>query len=160
MVGRPIDSARDGFFPSRCMGCGRKTSRASPRSAGCRSDAELAADLPCIGPARHLLRALGPRLFCGRAQGARSSENPTGSSGARLEEVRICFGKDFSVRDCAWVTRRTCQRESIAMPAARGLRVYNGFEPARTIKMRTMRITLEHKLADAVPRPPCGVRIK
>jgi ribonuclease T2 len=38
----------------------------------------------------------------------------------RIEEVRICFGKDFSVRDCAGVTRHTCQRESIAMPAVRG----------------------------------------
>ena len=38
----------------------------------------------------------------------------------RLSEVRVCMNKDFSFRDCAEVTRRTCKRDSIAMPAMRG----------------------------------------
>ena len=38
----------------------------------------------------------------------------------RLNEVRICMNKDFSFRDCAEVARRTCKRESVAMPAMRG----------------------------------------
>jgi ribonuclease T2 len=38
----------------------------------------------------------------------------------RLSEVRICLGKDFSFRDCAELTRRTCKRDKIAMPAVRG----------------------------------------
>ncbi len=38
----------------------------------------------------------------------------------RLNEVRICLGKDFSFRDCADVARRACKRDSIAMPAIRG----------------------------------------
>jgi ribonuclease T2 len=38
----------------------------------------------------------------------------------RLNEVRVCLGKDFSFRDCAEVTRRSCQRDRIAMPALRG----------------------------------------
>jgi ribonuclease T2 len=38
----------------------------------------------------------------------------------RLNEVRICLAKDFSFRDCAEVTRRSCRRERIAMPAMRG----------------------------------------
>ncbi len=38
----------------------------------------------------------------------------------RLNEVRICLGKDFSFRDCAEVTRRSCRRDRIAMPAVRG----------------------------------------
>ena len=38
----------------------------------------------------------------------------------RLNEVRICLGKDFSFRDCAEVTRRACRRDRITMPAMRG----------------------------------------
>jgi ribonuclease T2 len=38
----------------------------------------------------------------------------------RLSEVRVCLNKDFSFRDCAEVTRRTCRRDQIAMPAVRG----------------------------------------
>ena len=38
----------------------------------------------------------------------------------RLNEVRVCLGKDFAFRDCAEVTRRACRRDSIAMPAVRG----------------------------------------
>ena len=38
----------------------------------------------------------------------------------RLNEVRICLGKDFAFRDCAEVTRRACKRDRIAMPAIRG----------------------------------------
>jgi len=38
----------------------------------------------------------------------------------RLNEVRICLGKDFAFRDCAEVTRRACRRDRIAMPAVRG----------------------------------------
>ena len=38
----------------------------------------------------------------------------------RLNEVRICLGKDFAFRDCVEVTRRACRRDRIAMPAMRG----------------------------------------
>ena len=38
----------------------------------------------------------------------------------RLNEVRICLGKNFSFHDCAEVTRRAWRRDSIAMPAVRG----------------------------------------
>ena len=38
----------------------------------------------------------------------------------RLSEVRICLAKDFSFRDCAELTRRSCRRDQIAMPAVRG----------------------------------------
>ena len=38
----------------------------------------------------------------------------------RLNEVRVCLGKDFSFHDCAEVTRRACKRDKIAMPAVRG----------------------------------------
>ena len=38
----------------------------------------------------------------------------------RLSEVRICLGKDFSFRDCPEVTKRTCKRDRVAMPAMRG----------------------------------------
>lgn len=38
----------------------------------------------------------------------------------RLSEVRICMNKDFSFHDCPEVTRRTCKRDSVAMPAVRG----------------------------------------
>ena len=38
----------------------------------------------------------------------------------RLNEVRVCLGKDFSFHDCAEVTRRACRRDTIAMPAIRG----------------------------------------
>ena len=38
----------------------------------------------------------------------------------RLSEVRVCLGKDFSFRDCPEVTKRTCKRDRVAMPAMRG----------------------------------------
>jgi ribonuclease T2 len=38
----------------------------------------------------------------------------------RLNEVRVCLGKDFSFHECAEVTRRACKRDKIAMPAVRG----------------------------------------
>lgn len=38
----------------------------------------------------------------------------------RLNEVRICLAKDFSFRECSELTRRTCRRDKIAMPAVRG----------------------------------------
>jgi ribonuclease T2 len=38
----------------------------------------------------------------------------------RLNEVRVCLGKDFSFHDWAEVTRRACRRDRIAMPAVRG----------------------------------------
>jgi ribonuclease T2 len=54
--------------------------------------------------------------------------NPGLSSGSiavacdskRLNEVRVCLGKDFSFHGCAGVTRRACKREQISMPAVRG----------------------------------------
>jgi ribonuclease T2 len=38
----------------------------------------------------------------------------------RLNEIRVCLGKDFSFHECTEVTRRTCKRDKIAMPAVRG----------------------------------------
>jgi ribonuclease T2 len=38
----------------------------------------------------------------------------------RLNEVRVCLGRDFSFHECAEMTRRTCKRDTIAMPAVRG----------------------------------------
>ncbi len=38
----------------------------------------------------------------------------------RLSEVRVCLNKDFSFHVCAEVTRRSCKRDSVVMPAMRG----------------------------------------
>jgi ribonuclease T2 len=38
----------------------------------------------------------------------------------RLNEVRVCLGKDFSFHACAETARRACKRDKIAMPAVRG----------------------------------------
>jgi ribonuclease T2 len=38
----------------------------------------------------------------------------------RLSEVRVCLNKDYSFRDCAELTRRSCRRDKIVMPAVRG----------------------------------------
>jgi ribonuclease T2 len=38
----------------------------------------------------------------------------------RLNEVRVCLGRDFSFRDCGEGTNRACRRDKIAMPAVRG----------------------------------------
>ena len=38
----------------------------------------------------------------------------------RLSEVRVCLNKDFSFRGCPEVARRTCKRDSVALPAMRG----------------------------------------
>jgi ribonuclease T2 len=38
----------------------------------------------------------------------------------RLSEVRVCLAKDFSFHNCAELTRRTCRRDRISMPAVRG----------------------------------------
>ena len=38
----------------------------------------------------------------------------------RLSEVRVCLGKDLAFHDCPEVTRRSCTRDKIAMPAVRG----------------------------------------
>ena len=37
-----------------------------------------------------------------------------------LREVRICLTKDLEFRDCGEVDRRSCSRDSIAMPPVRG----------------------------------------
>ncbi len=38
----------------------------------------------------------------------------------RLSEIHICLGKDLSFHDCPEVTRRSCRRGRVAMPATRG----------------------------------------
>jgi ribonuclease T2 len=38
----------------------------------------------------------------------------------RLGEVRICMSKDLQFRDCPEVDRRTCRRDTVVMPPARG----------------------------------------
>jgi ribonuclease T2 len=38
----------------------------------------------------------------------------------RLNEVRICLGKELGFRDCAEVDRRACRRDKLTMPPVRG----------------------------------------
>ena len=38
----------------------------------------------------------------------------------RLTEVRICLSKELQFRDCPEVARRSCKREQLSMPPARG----------------------------------------
>src|ERR1039457_2770631 len=38
----------------------------------------------------------------------------------RLSEVRVCFTKDFSFRECSDVARRACKGDAIVLPAVRG----------------------------------------
>jgi ribonuclease T2 len=38
----------------------------------------------------------------------------------RVNEVRICLGKDFGFRGCAEVDRRACRRDKLVMPPSRG----------------------------------------
>jgi ribonuclease T2 len=38
----------------------------------------------------------------------------------RLTEIRICFGKDLKFRQCPEVARRSCRRDEVVMPPARG----------------------------------------
>lgn len=40
--------------------------------------------------------------------------------GKRLTEVRVCFAKDLSFRDCPEISRRACRLDRVAMPAVRG----------------------------------------
>lgn len=42
-----------------------------------------------------------------------------GCDNRRLQEVRICMGKDFGFRACPEVDRRTCRRERLIMPPVR-----------------------------------------
>ena len=37
----------------------------------------------------------------------------------RLNEVRICMGKDFKFRDCAEAEHRACRRDKLVMPPVR-----------------------------------------
>lgn len=39
---------------------------------------------------------------------------------SRLREVRICLTREFQFQDCPDVDRRTCRRERLSMPPARG----------------------------------------
>jgi ribonuclease T2 len=38
----------------------------------------------------------------------------------RLNEVRICLGKDLQFRECSEIARRACRRDTLVMPPARG----------------------------------------
>ncbi|MFN3657423.1 MAG: ribonuclease T2 family protein [Pseudolabrys sp.] len=38
----------------------------------------------------------------------------------RLTEIRICLTRDFSFRDCTEVSKRSCRRDKLVMPAVRG----------------------------------------
>jgi ribonuclease T2 len=38
----------------------------------------------------------------------------------RLTEVRICLSKDLKFRDCTEIARRSCKRDQVMMPPARG----------------------------------------
>jgi len=49
-----------------------------------------------------------------RAQFAISCDNK------RLTEIRFCLARDFSFRDCGEVTKRSCKRDKLVMPAVRG----------------------------------------
>jgi ribonuclease T2 len=45
----------------------------------------------------------------------------------RLTEIRVCLTREFSFRDCAEVTRRSCRLDKMAMPAIRvGARATDG----------------------------------
>ena len=41
-------------------------------------------------------------------------------SGRRLSEVRICMSRDLSFRGCEQLERRSCRRDQVVMPPARG----------------------------------------
>jgi ribonuclease T2 len=43
-----------------------------------------------------------------------------GCDSRRVNEVRICLGKDFGFRGCAEVDRRACRRDKLVMPPSRG----------------------------------------
>jgi ribonuclease T2 len=43
-----------------------------------------------------------------------------GCDSKRLQDVRVCLGKDFQFRACEQVDRRACRRERVEMPPARG----------------------------------------
>jgi ribonuclease T2 len=40
--------------------------------------------------------------------------------GKWLSEVRVCLNKDLTFRDCAELSRRSCRRDKVVMPAVRG----------------------------------------
>ena len=37
----------------------------------------------------------------------------------RLNEVRVCLGKDLKFQDCAEIDRRACRRDKLVMPPVR-----------------------------------------
>jgi ribonuclease T2 len=43
-----------------------------------------------------------------------------GCDAKRLTEVRLCLSKDLQFRDCPEVVKRSCNREQVIMPPARG----------------------------------------
>jgi ribonuclease T2 len=43
-----------------------------------------------------------------------------GCDAKRLTEVRLCLSKDLQFRDCPEVVKRSCNREQVTMPPARG----------------------------------------
>jgi ribonuclease T2 len=43
-----------------------------------------------------------------------------GCDAKRLTEVRLCLSKDLQFRDCPEVVKRSCDREQVTMPPARG----------------------------------------
>lgn len=52
--------------------------------------------------------------------GLNLADMAVGCNRKRLTEVRVCLTKDFKFRACPQVARRSCRRDSIAMPAVRG----------------------------------------
>jgi len=38
----------------------------------------------------------------------------------RLDDVKICLGRDLQFRDCEELERRSCRRDKLVMPPVRG----------------------------------------
>jgi ribonuclease T2 len=55
--------------------------------------------------------------------------------GKWLNEVRVCFNKDLSFRDCGEVARRSCRRDTIVMPPVRGSRAAAAVNPTVTVSL-------------------------
>jgi ribonuclease T2 len=52
--------------------------------------------------------------------GLTSAAMAIGCDKTRLTEVRICLTKDLQFHDCAEIAKRTCKRDQLTMPPARG----------------------------------------
>jgi ribonuclease T2 len=58
--------------------------------------------------------------FIAANPGLTHSEISVACNSKRLNEVRICLGKDLAFRACEEAVHRSCRRDQLAMPAVRG----------------------------------------